>query len=97
MPPRPWFEPRHGKRWEMKNIARTLIAAVTLWLVLMAFATGMVKWTRYATNHADSWVSQEELLSLSRHHGTDALKITEFEVSIWRNEEWIPVLKNENI
>jgi hypothetical protein len=81
----------------MQNVARTLIAAVTMWLVFMAFATGMVKWTRSTTYQADSWVSQEELLSLSRYHGTDALKITEFEVSIWRNEKWVPVLKNENI
>jgi hypothetical protein len=68
-----------------------------MWLVFMVFATGMVKWTSSASYRAGSWVSQEKLLSLSRHHGTDALKITEFEVSIWRNEEWIPVLKNENI
>jgi hypothetical protein len=81
----------------MQNIARTLIAAVTMWLVFMAFATGMVKWTSSALYRADYWVSQEKLHSLSRYHGTDALKITEFEVSIWRNEEWIPVLKNEKI
>jgi hypothetical protein len=81
----------------MKNIVRTVIAAVTVWLVFLVFASGMVKWTRSAFYRADSWVSQEELLSLSRHHGTDALKITEFEVSIWRNEEWVPVLKNEKL
>jgi hypothetical protein len=68
-----------------------------MWILFMAFAVGMVKWNRSAFFRADPWVSQEELHSLSRHHGTDALKITEFEVFIWRNEEWVPVLKNEKI
>jgi len=79
----------------MKKIACILLAAVTLWLFFVAFAYGVAKMTRPASSRAYSWVSREELHLLARHHGTDALKITELEVSIWRDGEWIPVLKNK--
>lgn len=79
----------------MKNIARTLLAALTLWLFFAVFANGVVQWSRDVDPHTDSWVSQEKLRSLARYHGTDALKITELEVSIWRDGDWVPVLKNK--
>ena len=82
----------------MVNIARTLLIAAVLWIFFAAFANGFVKWSRPAiADTGVSWVSQEKLLSLARHHGTDALKITEFEVYIWRSGNWVPVLKNEEI
>jgi hypothetical protein len=40
-----------------------------------------------------TWVTQQEILHLTRFHGTDALKITEDEVFIRRNSQWLPVLK----
>ncbi|NNF84060.1 MAG: hypothetical protein HKM29_02770 [Deltaproteobacteria bacterium] len=83
---------------KMLNIARTLLVAAVLWVFFAAFANGVVKWSRPAITGAEvSWVSQEKLLSLARHHGTDALKITELEVSIWRSGNWVPVLKNKEI
>jgi|GEM_PF-4599761 len=82
----------------MINIARTLLVAAIMWVFFAAFANGVVKLSRIANNGTGySWVSQEKLLSLARHHGTDALKITELEVSIWRGGNWVPVLKNKEI
>ena len=89
---------RYREKVEMVNIARTLLVAAVLWIFFAAFANGVVKWSRPEINEARvSWVSQEKLHSLARHHGTDALKITEFEVSIWRSGNWVPVLKNKEI
>lgn len=89
---------RYRKQVEMINIARTLLVAAVLWVFFSAIGNGVVKWSRPAiTGTGVSWVSQEELLSLARHHGTDALKITELEVSIWRSGNWVPVLKNKEI
>jgi len=81
----------------MKRIARILLTTLTLWLFLVVLANAMVIWTGPASGDGYSWVSQEKLLSLARHHGTDALKITELDVSIWRDGQWIPVLKNHRI
>lgn len=82
----------------MVNIARTLLVAAVLWVFFAAFANGVVEWSKPAiTETGVSWVSREELRSLARHHGTDALKITELEVSIWRRGNWVPVLKNKDI
>jgi hypothetical protein len=81
----------------MKRIARILLTTMTLWLFLVVLANAMVVWMGPASGDGYSWVSQEELLSLTRHHGTDALKITELDVSIWRDGHWIPVLKNHRI
>jgi hypothetical protein len=81
----------------MKKIACMLLAAMTLWIVLAFLATGMAKITSAAPPGGHSWVSKEKLRSLARYHGTEALKITDLDVSIWRAGEWIPVLKNEKI
>ena len=81
----------------MKRIARILLTTMALWLFLVVLANAMVIWTGPASGYGNSWVSREELLSLARHHGTDALKITELDVSIWREGQWIPVLKNHRI
>lgn len=82
----------------MKLIARTLVVAAVLWLFFAAFANGLLKWSRPSiTGTGHAWVSHEQLLSLARYHGTDALKITELEVSIWRDGNWIPVMKNKEI
>jgi hypothetical protein len=92
------FGLRYRKQVEMINVARTLLVAAVLWVFFAAFANGVVEWSRPAiTDIGVSWVSQEKLLSLARHHGTDALKITELEVSIWRSGNWVPVLKNKEI
>jgi hypothetical protein len=88
----------YRKQVEMINIARTLLVAAIMWVFFAAFANGVVEWSRPAiTDTGVSWVSHEKLLSLARYHGTDALKITELEVSIWRSGNWVPVLKNEEI
>lgn len=82
----------------MKFIARTLLVVIVLWGIFAAFANGLLEWSRPSANSiGHSWVSGEELLSLARYHGTDALKITDREVSIWRNGNWVPVLKNKEI
>ena len=82
----------------MKKISCVLLAAAVLWLFLALLATGMAKITgNAATSRSSSWVSKEKLQSLVRYHGTEALKITELDVSIWRSGEWIPVLKNKKI
>jgi len=81
----------------MKRIARILLTTMALWLFLVVLANAMVIWTGPASGYGPSWVSREELLSLTRHHGTDALKITELDVSIWRDGHWIRVLKNHRI
>ena len=81
----------------MKKISRVLLAAAFLWVFLALLATGMAKITSTATPRGDSWVSKEKLRSLARYHGTEVLKITELDVSIWRAGEWIPVLKNKKI
>ena len=79
----------------MKKIVCLFLAAVTLWLFFVGFAYALAKMMGPATSRAYSWVSREQLHSLARYHGTDALKITEHEVFIWRDGEWIPVLKNK--
>ena len=82
----------------MKFIARTVLVAIVLWGVFAAFATGVLEWSRPSANSiAHSWVSRDELRSLARYHGTDALKITDREVFIWRDGNWVPVLKNKEI
>src|SRR3990170_7419711 len=81
----------------MKKIACILLAAVTLWFVIVFLANGMAKITMSASSRAYSWVSKEKLRSLARYHGTDAVKITELEVFIWRGGGWIPVLKKKQI
>jgi len=79
----------------MKKIACLLLAAVTLWLFFVVFAYGVAIMTWPSSSLGNSWVSREELHMLARYHGTEALKITEIDVSIWRAGEWIPVLKNK--
>jgi hypothetical protein len=91
------FSPHPKEVGEMKKIACILLAAVTLWLVIVFIANGMAKITMSASSRAYSWVSKEKLRSLARHHGTDALKITELEVFIRRDRDWIPVLKKKQI
>jgi hypothetical protein len=91
------FSLHPGEEGKMKKIACILLAAVTLWLVIVFFANGMAKIAVSASSRAHSWVSKEKLRSLARHHGTDALKITELEVFIWRDGDWIPVLKKKQI
>ena len=91
------FSPHPKEEGKMKKIACNLLAAVTLWLVIVFFANGMAKITMSASSRAHSWVSKEKLRSLARHHGTDALKITELEVFIRRDGDWIPVLKKKQI
>ena len=86
-----------GEEGKMKKIACILLAAVTLWIVIVFFANGVAKITMSASSRAYSWVSKEKLRSLARYHGTDALKITELEVFIRREGDWIPVLKNRQI
>ena len=81
----------------MKKISCVLLAAAILWVFLALLATGTAKITRNATSRGYTWVSKEKLRSLARYHGTEALKITELDVSIWRAGEWIPVLKNKKI
>ncbi len=82
----------------MKFIARTLVVAMVLWGFFAAFANGLLEWSRSSANGiGHSWVSSEELLSLARYHGTDALRITDRDVSIWRDGSWVPVLKNKEI
>jgi hypothetical protein len=81
----------------MNRISRILLTTLTLWLFLVVLANAMVIWTGPVSGDGHSWVSQETLLSLARHHGTDALKITELDVSIWRDGQWMPVLKNHRI
>jgi hypothetical protein len=78
----------------MKRISRVLLTMLALWLFLVVIVNAIGIWTVPATGYGQSWVSREELLSLARYHGVDALKITEIDVSIWRAGQWIPVLKN---
>lgn len=40
---------------------------------------------------ATPWVTKSELHRLQRYHGTVALKITDLDVSIWRDHRWIVV------
>ena len=89
--------PTVGEEVTMKKISRVLLAAAFLWVFLALLATGMAKITSTATSRGYSWVSKEKLRSLAQYHGTEALKITELDVSIWRAGEWIPVLKNKKI
>jgi hypothetical protein len=42
---------------------------------------------------ASAWITRKEIRYLMRFHGTDALKITEDEVFIMRNGQWLTVLK----
>ncbi|NJD61342.1 MAG: hypothetical protein FIA93_01305 [Deltaproteobacteria bacterium] len=46
--------------------------------------------------HADAlWVDRTERLRLARYHGTQALKITDEVVYIWRDSKWVSVLKRK--
>jgi hypothetical protein len=96
-PSRRRFLPPGGEEGNMKKISFVLLAAAVLWLFIAIFATGMAKFRNTTTSRGYSWVSKEKLRSLARYHGTDALKITELDVSIWRDGEWIRVLKNKKI
>jgi hypothetical protein len=86
-----------GEEVSMKKISCVLLAAAILWVFLALLATGTAKIMNTTTSRGYSWVSKEELRSLARYHGTEALKITALDVSIWRDGEWIRVLKNKKI
>lgn len=40
-----------------------------------------------------TWVPKQEIVRLMRYHGTDGMKITRDAVFIFRNAQWIPVMK----
>lgn len=62
-------------------------------LLIVLFSTQFDPVPKKFPSYEDLWVSKETLVSLARHHGTKALKITEEEAFIWRNARWISVLK----
>jgi hypothetical protein len=81
----------------MKKIFCVLMAAAILWVFLALLATGAAKIMNTTPPRVYSWVSKKKLRTLARYHGTEALKITALDVSIWRDGEWIRVLKNKKI
>jgi hypothetical protein len=62
-------------------------------LLIVLFSTQFDPVPKKFPTYEDLWVSKETLMTLARHHGTMALKITEEEAFIWRNARWISVLK----
>lgn len=40
-----------------------------------------------------TWVPKQEIVRLMRYHGADGMKITRDAVFIFRNAQWIPVMK----
>ncbi|MEW6719489.1 MAG: hypothetical protein AB1346_03470 [Thermodesulfobacteriota bacterium] len=42
-----------------------------------------------------SWVPKKEIVRLMRYHGADGMKITRDAVFIFRNAQWIPVMKRD--
>lgn len=82
---------RNGKL----TIRRALYAALFLsaiWVSAMGYR--QVEQARVEKAYdLSTWLSKKEISHLIRFHGTDALKVTQDEVYIYRGDRWIPVLK----
>jgi hypothetical protein len=67
---------------------------LVLWLPLVAYMN--YPEAKEEKGHADTlWIDRTERLRLARYHGTQALKITEEVVYIWRDSKWISVMKRK--
>ena len=82
---------RNAKR-TIHRVLYTALFLCTAWVSLMAYR--QIVMTRSEIVHdLSTWLPKKEITHLIRLHGTDALKITQDEVYIYRGEKWIPVLK----
>jgi hypothetical protein len=75
--------------WVEYTMVSLLLAFVLLVLVL-----GGVSWYKACTVSIEEpgWISKQELTRLQRYHGTNALKVTETAVYIYRDGKWLQVV-----
>lgn len=73
------------------TVGLTLVFLLAIWLPLLGYVhyVGLDKWTV----HAAAWVTGEEIRHLMQYHGTNVLRITQDQVYIWRDSQWVPVRK----
>jgi hypothetical protein len=82
---------RDGKSM-IRRVLYTALFLGAAWVSLMAHH--QIAANRSENIHdLSTWLSKKEITHLIKFHGTDALKITQDEVYIYRGEKWIPVLK----
>jgi len=76
----------------LATVGFTLAFLLALWLPLVAYVhyVEVKEWKSLVT----SSVSGEEIRHLMRYHGTNALRITQDRVYIFRDSQWIPVRKH---
>ncbi len=83
----------------MKKYGSTIKCILFTLLFLCAAVVSLVGYNRFMDTRTaknldlTTWLTKKEIVHLMRFHGTEALKITQDEVYIWRNSEWIPVMK----
>lgn len=82
---------RSGRRI-IKPVLYTFTILFGAWLLLLGYGR-FIAFGAGTNRDRATWVTPQEILHLTRFHGTDALKITEDEVFIRRNNRWLPVLK----
>ena len=87
----------HGPYQKRKRFD-DLYHTVIFLLFLAVLALGCFAFLRACVQyrHDYDWVSKKERVSMMRYHGTQALRITEDTVFIWRGGKWIPVKKKES-
>jgi hypothetical protein len=88
-----------GRRRKMKKYGSTINRVLFILLFLCAAGVSLMGYnqfmgTRTAKNpDMTTWLHEREIVYLMRFHGTEALKITQDEVYIRRNGNWIQVMK----
>ena len=82
---------RNGK-WTIRRALYGALFLSAIWVSGMGYH--QIEQARMEKAHdLSTWLSKQEISHLIRFHGTDALKVTQDEVYIYRGDRWIPVLK----
>ncbi len=87
----------------MKNIGSLIHRALFTVLFLAAATAAMVGYDQFMATQPvgnlelHTWIPKPQIVHLMRYHGTDGLKITQDEVFIWRNNQWIPVMRRGRV
>jgi hypothetical protein len=85
----------HGMRNGMRALRWVVYVAIFVsaaWVSFMGYRQVQLVRSEHMKNRS-TWLPKHEIVRLIRYHGTDALKITQDEVYIYRAERWIPVRK----